>query len=240
MLDMDQKKTMGYSEADRSIDLTELSVVLAVKSNDPSIINPDFLRYNAIVDANLPPIQGSFITTPVFSQVSFEGGFTVRADPEHIIFEQTGSPLTEEDIRCGGMAKRYLEKVPQVSCKAIGINPKGFRKVSSVAREKVSNALREGGSWASFKDVGPEIHLRATYRYERRIIILDISDMTMPESGGSETPGMMFQANIHRDIYETNQQKYVDTLFAILASWREDLEDFRRLVNKFDPQRFES
>ncbi len=42
MLDMDQKKTMGYSEADRGIDLAELSIVLVVKSNDPSIINPDF------------------------------------------------------------------------------------------------------------------------------------------------------------------------------------------------------
>ena len=237
MSGVSRKKTPEKGTVDRGIDLVEFSVVLVVKSNDPSIVNPDFLRYNAIVDANLP-VQEPPITTFAFSQAIFKGGLAVKALPERMIFEQTGSPLAEEDIRCVETAKRYLEKAPQVSCNAVGINPKGIRESSGTAREKVSNALIERGSWASFRAVVPEILLKAAYRYEDRMIALDISNARTQEEGGSEASVMMFQANIHRDIREVNQQQRVAKLSSILESWREDLADFHSLVDKFDSRRF--
>ncbi len=118
MSGVSQKKTPEDGMAGQSIDLTGLSVVPVVQSNDPSIINPDFLRYNAIVDANLP-IQESPIATPAFSQAIFKGGLAVKAVPGRVIFEQTGFSLAEEDIQCVETAKRYLEKAPLVSPRAI-------------------------------------------------------------------------------------------------------------------------
>ena len=81
--------------------LIELSIVLAAKadSNNPAILNPDFLRYNRIVDED-HEVQGSPITTPVFSQVAFKNGVKVTSAPDRVIFEQTGETLDETSIVC--------------------------------------------------------------------------------------------------------------------------------------------
>ena len=236
MSGVNPKQTQEDGEAGRSVDLVQVSVVLAVKSNDPSTINPDFLRHNSIVAADLP-VQEPPLTTSAFSQILFKGGLAVKAYQQRIIFEQIGTALVEEDIRCIETAKRYLENVPQLSCSAVGINPVGIRKSPGMEREKVSKALIEEGSWAAFEGVDPEVHLKSIYHYEDKTIVLDIASR---ENNGGVPSGMIFQANIHRDIREINQRQATAKLLSILDFWREDLAGFRLLVDKFDSRRFRS
>ncbi len=236
---MAQDKTSSDRGNDWSVDIVEFSVVLVVNPNDPSILNPDFLRYNRIVDDS-HQVQGDTIVTPAFSQVIFEGGLTVKALPDRVIFEQTGDALTPEGIVCPEMAKRYVETVPHAQYRAIGINPKAIRILSDASQEKVLCALSDKGSWTSFKDVMPQIQLKAIYQYNNRSIILDIVEAKKREEDGNESPGLLFQVNIHRDIPQTNPHKRIESLAPILNSWKEDLDDFRALVGKFNPQRFSS
>ena len=214
------------------VELVGFSVVLVANSNNPSILNPDFLRYNEIVDADLQ-VQGNPITTPAFSQVTFADGLTVKADPNRVIFEQTGDPLTRENVLCPEMANRYLEKVPHVPYSAVGINPKGYRVSPTAVPEKISTALRDMGTWMSFKDVHPEIHLKTIYKYESRMIVLEVIEARKRIKENVEVPGILFQANIHRDVPATNPQKRVEFVSTALASWKEDLSDFDTLVAKF-------
>ena len=125
---MTQEKTLDGLKNDRRVDLVEFSVVLVANSNNPTIINPDFLLHNEIVNADLS-LQGDPITTPLFSQVVFEGGIAVVATPDRVIFQQTGDPLALKDILCPKIAERYLKKVPHVPYSAVGINPKGYRQL---------------------------------------------------------------------------------------------------------------
>lgn len=214
------------------VELVGFSVVLVANSNNPSILNPDFLRYNEIVDADLQ-VQGNPITTPAFSQVTFADGLTVKADPNRVIFEQAGDPLARGNVLCPEMANRYLQKVPHVPYSAVGINPKGYRVSPTGVQEKVSTALLDKGAWMSFKDVHPEIHLKTIYKYESRMIVLDIIEAKKRMKNNVEIPGILFQANIHRDITATNPQKRVEFVSTALASWEKDLFDFDALVEKF-------
>ena len=236
---MTQDKISSDGRNDWSVDIVEFSVVLVVNPNDPSILNPDFLRYNGIVDDSIQ-VQGDTITTPAFSQVTFEGGLTVKAVPDRVIFEQAGEALTLEDIVCPNMAKQYVEKVPHVPYRAVGINPKGIRSLHDKSPERVLWALSDKGSWTSFKDVMPEIQLKAIYRYNNRAMILDIIEAKKRGKDGSESTGLLFQANIHRDVPQANQQARIESLASILVLWKNDLEDFRALVEKFNLQRFSS
>jgi len=219
------------NDAVGGIELIGFSVVLVANSNDPSIINPDFLRYNEIVDPNRP-VQGAPITTPAFSQVTFEGGLSVKADTNRVIFEQAGDPLASEDILCPEIANCYLQKMPHVPYSAVGINPKGFRISCTEKAEKVSTALRDNGAWLSFKDVHPAIHLKTIYKYDKKMIVLDVAEGTRPIDNDSKASGILFQANIHRDIPATNPQKRVELVSEILTSWEDDLSDFNALVAK--------
>ncbi len=234
---MDQK-THG-NDTRSGIELIEFSVVLVANSNNPSILNPDFLRYNEIVDANLQ-VQGTPITTPAFSHVTFADGLSVKADPNRVIFEQSGDPLVKKEILCPDIANRYLQKVPHVPYSAVGINPKGYKVSPTAVPEKVSTALLDKGKWMSFKDVHPEIHLKTIYKYEKRMIVLEVIEAKKRIKENVEIPGILFQANIHRDIPSTNQQNRFKMLSNILSSWEEDLSDFNTLVAKFTFQSIES
>lgn len=208
--------------------LIELSVVLVANSNNPSIINPDFLRYNKIVDDNYE-VQDSPISTPAFSQVKFKNGITIVSDPARVIIGQSGT-LDRKNVASPEVAKRYLECVPHVPYRAIGINPKGI--VYGQEPNPVVNMVRDNGLWMSFRDVIPEGQLKAIYRYTERTIFLDIGGTDVAENDQT-TSGTLFQANIHRELTETDAESRITRLSSILDSWGSDLEDFYNLTSKF-------
>lgn len=215
------------------VELSGFSVVIAATSNNPTILNPDFLRHNGIVSKNLktsedpPPIS-----TPAFSQIAFEDGFRLRADSARILFEQFASSLTEENIICADIAKNYIKTVPHVPYNAIGINLDGHRVLQE--REAVSNALIDKGTWMKFKTVAPDFQLKAVYELDDKAVTLHIKEDFIQKENGPEIPAIMFKANIHRDITETNQQMRINSLLSILDSWNGDLSDFFSLVQNFN------
>ncbi len=229
---MAQEK-MQAPKSDESVNLGEVAVVLVAQSNNPSIINPDFLHNNKIVNSDLS-LKGDPITSPLFSQVTFERGIVVQALPDRVIFQQTGDSLATEDILCPDIAKRYVEQVPHVPYSAIGINPKCYRYLSDELPEKISNILIKSEDLA-FKDVKPEVHLKTIYQYEKRMIVLEIIEARKQKNNEPESPIILFQANIHRDIPSAvDQQDRIKTISDILASWENDLSDFDALVKKFN------
>ena len=226
---MNQTQSSG-SDGENDIKLIELSVVLVANSNNPSIINPDFLRYNKIVDDSYE-VQDSPISTPAFSQVAFKNGIAVASTPDRVIFKQSGT-LDRENVVSPEVAKRYLECVPHVPYRAIGINPKGFRSAAGEEPTPVSDMLRGNGLWTSFEDVTPEVQLKAIYRYSERNISLDIARADVTENG-KKTFGTLYQANIHRELSETDTESRVTRLSSVLESWSSDLKDFYNMTSKY-------
>lgn len=218
---MGKTSTANTPSNQASFKLVELSVVLVAGQSDPSILNPDFLRYKKIVDpdlsldANAPPIS-----TPTFSQVVFKNGVVVKAGDNRIFFEQTGNPLTTGDICCPEIAKRFIDQLPNFHYQAVGINPKGIQTFSG--NIKVSDALVDRGNWLSLPEAKPEVQLKTVYRLTDKIITLELIE------GPDKTGQVLFQANIHRIL------KNEKDLSPILDSWKKDLDDFKELVTKFN------
>ena len=213
----------------REITLFEFSVVIAANFNNPAILNPDFLRYNDIVD-NQYEVNDSPITTPAFSQVKFNNGISVSSTPDQVVFQQTGDGLSRNEIYSPSIAMRYLKCVPHVSYSAIGINPKGFSIKQS--ENHVLNMLREGGSWIRFKDISPAVNLKTTYDFGDRKIALEISRshrLTISKN----LAGTVFQANFHHKSQGRNVSSRINHLISILESWKRDLDDFFDLVDKY-------
>ena len=215
-----------------SIELVQLSVVLIADNVDPSIINPDFLRHNGIVDHGLQTGQPP-VSTPVFSQVAFEDGFTVTAQTDRVEFVQRGEALTEDAVS-PNVARRFLEEFPYPSYKAIGINPTGINPLDPGSVGGVSDALIDRGAWMAFEDVSPVVSLKAVYPCENRQITMDVHDAKRLNTDGSERPGLLFAANIHRDVSETDQGRRIARLMSILSAWKDDLSNFQILVAKFN------
>ena len=204
-------------------------------SNNPSILNPDFLFHNGIVDAT-HKVRDPRISTPAFSQVVFEDGLAVKADPDRVVFEQRGSQLDLEEVVCPEIARRYLEKVPHVPYRAVGINPKGHRRLPVKTAHRVASALVDRGAWMSFKDLAPEIQLKAIYRYTDRTIFMDICEGGESGQEARLVSGMLFQGNIHREIRATDATRRIQAMSSIISSWTKDLDDFISIAARFDSQ----
>ena len=216
--------------------LSGISVVLVANSNNPTILNQDFLYHNGIVpkdwtlEKNMPPVM-----TPAVSQITFENGFKVIAELNRILFEQFTVPLKEEDIVCADIAKRYLRTVPHVPYTAVGINLHGYRTYQKQASETVSDLLIKKGGWMNFREAAPSFQVKAVYGYEDKTITLDIAENFIKEKDAKEVPAVVFNANIHRDISdETNQQMRVSKLVSILDSCNKDISDFCLLTKEFE------
>ena len=222
------------------VTVIELSVVLVADGIAPSIINPDFLRQNGIVDPDLQlQVEPPLISTPVFSQVAFEGGLAVTAQPDRFVFVQRGELLTE-NVASPRIARCFLEKVPYTPYKAIGINFTGAKLLDRESVGGVANALIKGGKWMAFGDILPAVSLKTVYSCENKQITMDIQDARRREDDGSESPGLLFVANIHRDISETSQEQRIAKLMSVLSTWQDDLSDFKNLVAKFNLGRYAS
>ena len=219
--------------------LVELSVVLVANGMEPSMINPDFLRHNGIVDRDLPT-TGQPISTPVFSQATFEGGVTVTAEPNRFVFVQQAEPLHEDACSVPEIARRFLNKVSHLQYNATGINAKAVRSADGESVDGVANALVDGGRWMAFNDVFPVVGLKAVYNYDDRKITLNIDAAKRKNNDGSESNGLLFQVNVHRDVTEAGPQERIERIRSILSGWRDDVSDFELLVEKVDSRKSES
>ncbi len=229
---MAQSSRAAKGGHDTDIGLVELSVVLVANQNDPSILNPDFLRFNGIVDKALELKQPP-MSTPMFSQLVYEGDISVRAEPHRFVFEQKGQPLNEDECVVPEIAEHFVKTVSHIPYNAIGINAKSFRSPNHKSRYSVADTLLDSGEWMSFRDLRPDIHLKAIYNYESRRISLDFGGVGAIRNDGAMGQGLVFQANIHRDIGEGNQEQRIEKASSILGAWKDDISDFNSLVAKF-------
>ena len=216
------------------ITLRELSVVIAADQNNPSILNPDFLRHNEIVPADLVVRQSACLSSPMYSRVEFEGNLTVTAEPNRVIFAQTGQPLDEDTAsRIPQMATCFVKALPHVTYRAIGINPKGVFVPESESSVDILNVLKERGRWTPYYDVPPEITLGALYRYQGKMIHLNISADNSEQHSGTASGGIQFQINFHHDVDEQVQRGRIDQMVSVLSDWKSNLGEFHTLVSKF-------
>ena len=97
----------------------------------------------------------------------------------------------------------------------------------------MADTLLDGGEWMSFMDVRPDVLLKTVYSYEGRRITLDVGGVGALRGNGALGHGLLFEANIHRDIAERDQEQRTKRASAILGAWKDDISDFNELVAKF-------
>lgn len=226
---------MSADGNNRDLVLSGFSVVILANSNNPTVLNQDFLYNNGIVPKDwILEDSMSPVITPAVSQIVFKNNFKIVAELNRILFEQSATPLKEEGIVCADVARRYLMTIPHVPYTAVGINLHGYRIHREQASETISDLLINDGGWKNFKEATPGFQVKAVYQYGGKTVTLDIADDLVGEKESAAVPAMVFNANIHRDISdETNQQMKVSKLLSVLDSCNQDISDFHLLTEKF-------
>ena len=220
--------------AGSSVHLAQLSVVLVANQVDPSILNPDFLRHNRIVDPDAQ-VGAPSVSTPQLSQVTFQDGIAVKANHNRVIFEEADDPLRPDCVRSPSMAIRFVTLFPNILYKAIGINPVAIPFLDGAVDERVAiqNALVDKGQWLRLGEQSPKLGLRTVYRLQDRTVFLEILDGEASEADAHPPSVVAFRSNIHRDLDEPDHVARNQRLLSVLAKWEDDLKDFEQLIGQF-------
>lgn len=217
----------------KKVDIQEFAVVVVARNHNPTILNPDFLKYNEIVPADWELAEVP-ICTGVFAQVRYKNGITIVTQVDKVIFTEMMGARGIKDAQIPKIAIKYIETLPHVDYHAIGINPKGHvvADTEEQARYYILNHLIASGPWKLFEGNQPKVTTQFVYPIEQGSLNLTLEDSFLSPPGQKPVPILILTSNFHRDIVAESNKEKVAKVTKIIQSWKEDVETFRSLVEK--------
>ena len=209
------------------IQLVEVSVVLVGEANNPTILNPDFLENHVLPTPW--PLKDSPVCTPVFAQVSYTNGVSVRSEPNRVSFEQNATDSSGTDVLVADLALKYVRAVPHVKYTAVGINPTVIMTVNHDLFELV-HLIRSDVN-LRHKQILPTVQMKLIYLFPTKRITMEMRNVV---SKSESKKGIRFQGNIHRSDIGGAQHKRIERLEQIIGSCDHDIRDFTALVRDLD------
>lgn len=128
--------------------LRSVSVVVTAEFHNPSILNPDFLVSRGIVPADWTVSQP--VTTPALSVVQYENGVGWTVNPSQLTVTQSAGPDFGGACDVHRLVPSYLEKLPHVPYRSLGLNCEVVISEPEPRRRLVE---RFGASWLGTESV---------------------------------------------------------------------------------------
>jgi hypothetical protein len=189
--------------------LLQISIVIVGAENNPTVLNPDFLHYNKIVREEWHwRLAAPAISTPPFSQVTYDSGVTITVDPTKIQIVDSSAAPSLENTRILELARSYVTTLCHVRYSATGIN-----FISGLHVPKPSDYLKtrfiRHGSWDTDRHPLNDVGLRFVYPLSdgRIVFSLDSGEVQLPSTEENTptqtTKAVLINANFHRDCRES-------------------------------------
>ena len=207
----------------------EISIVLLAASHNPSLLNPDFLKYNKIVPARLglatPPI-----CSEVMSQVVYAEGLAILSQSNQLIFTEQVRGRSLDDLLIAEAAMNYVRTIPHVQYTAAGTNPKAYATPDRAAAEVLLASMVAEGPWREFRGAKPVVEIQLRYPLADTRVGLSIKAGDKATAPGVENV-ILFAGNFHRDIKEPVVSEASVRAIEFVNGWRDDLIVFQELVD---------
>jgi hypothetical protein len=216
------------------LEIFELTVVVRARLHNPSILNPDFLKYNEVVPIDWE-LAESPVCTEIVAQVKYKNGVSIVAQPNKVIFAELLAGPSTYEARVPGLAKKYTETLPHVKYDALGINPKGLVVADSEAEAEsfLIEKVIMPGPWKTYAGGAKDIKLALQYSVNDAKMMLDAESAETGQQGPypKGTPIVVFGANFHREISNCEPKQRLERAHEAIDRWRDDLTAFESMVN---------
>ena len=220
--------------------LVQLNVYLFNPGISPGLINPDFLRYNEIVDPTWQ-LERPVVIEPESSRIRYSNGLSLSAYDNHVVITQnaaadlersTVTPLTSSNVICVGVAERYLQLVPtDYPYEMVSIDPLGWIDIPQETLSTLSSPLQEVAEEMRFNRVIPNVQARARYELEDKHIVLYASEVS-PQVANNGLR-LRFAGEVIRNVEEEDLGEQVKSIATVLGNWEQDINDFKDLATRF-------
>jgi hypothetical protein len=215
-----------------NLTLQELAIAITAKNLNPTVLNPDFLKYTDIIPSDWEPARPPIYTNQSV-QIVFQSGVAIVAQPNRVIFLEALNDKTLQNVQVAAIAGRYVEKLPNVEYEAVGINPKGyvtFPEPNGAYQYFLENILASG-SWQRFGQAPVKAAVQLAYTLERSQLNLTINEATLQLPEEQALPAVLFSGNFNYEITANSRDDRLQETQRFLESWQADLETFRSLID---------
>lgn len=214
------------------INLTNFSIVVLAQAHNPTILNPDFLKNNKIVDASFTP-KDVYCTPPV-SQVSFYEGVSIIAEFERLQFIDYVSERIPHDSSIPEIAKKYISTLPHVRYSAVGINFAGhyFWENKAAINTFLTDKFIKDGHWLSAGDKLSDIGLKFVYLFGKTKCTVSIESTRISRKENEKIPVILINANYNLDVKDNNIQE----IKSFISDWKIQNERFTSFLEKIFPK----
>lgn len=191
---MDAPGSARGKRFEMELKMVSTAVVVLSEGNNPRLLNPDFLERNRIVSAEWK--AQDVVVTPPFAQVVYENGvhFVVEINKFQVQVSKPAALEWKKDLP--DMTTAYLQLLPHVTYRAVGIN---FVFITHVFSGSPITKLLQDGPWLASEGgvTGATIEFHYTKRvpqFNVKIALQEPPDLTTGKGNG-----VILTVNYHRD-----------------------------------------
>lgn len=209
----------------------ELAIVIAAKNQNPSILNPEFLKYSGII-----PTEWEFAGKPMlssnFTRVSFKNGVSIVGEPNRVIFAEAIADKTTATVSSAKVAQKYVQTLPNMDFQAVGINPRGFVAFKEIdaARKFITENLLSAGAWKEEGEVPMQASLNLVYRLQNTPVALSITQAELRQKD-KIIPIVIFSGNFSYQVTGNNAEEKLGFINRSVENWFNDVTRFSDLIN---------
>ncbi len=220
----------------KKIELQELAIVIAIKEIDPTLVTPEFLKYSQIIPTEWE-VSGQPARSFQGSQVTFNNGVTVLAQPQRISFAELAVNKRPAELEIPKLATKLVDVLPNLSFVGVGINMRGYIDFGTdrrLAREFMFQNLLAPGSWQQLGNAPVQAGINLGYTFDERRLNLTINEATIQTAEEQINSIALFAGNFDYDIVNTiAPAAHTQRIEQVITNWQRDLELYQEVVGRF-------
>lgn len=211
----------------------ELAIVVSVKTQNPTILNEDFLKQTGIVPSDWKLAREPVYTDRV-AQIVFENGFSIAAQPDRVMFLEAVGDKDLATISAGEVAQKYVATLKLADYQAVGINFRSYIAHSSSknASAYINTQLLAAGNWQDYGTGTVRASINLVYDLSERQLNLSINEASIQFPEQPATPVVLFASNFSYDISATPAEDKAAKVAELAGNWKQDLSEYTTLINE--------
>jgi hypothetical protein len=220
----------------KKINLQEVAIVIAVKELDPTLLTPEFLNYTQIVPASWI-VTGQPVRTLQGSQVTFENGVSVIAQPQRISFAELAVGKPHSELQIPKLAEKFVDVLANLNFMGVGINLRGYIDFGSdkrASRDFIFQNLLAPGAWQQMGTAPVQAGINLSYTFDDRRLNLNINEATLQTPDNQTSAIALFGGNFDYDVAGTiAPAAHTQRIKQIVTNWQRDFQLYQEVVDRF-------
>ena len=190
-----------------SVKMQNVAVVVLAASNNPRLLNGDFLKRHGVVPDDW--VVTDTLVTPPFAQVTFENGLQVIVEENRLHFRANSPEKFSWADELPRIAVAYTKLLPYVNYGGVGLNfiYKSDSPHGEAAEEAIIQMLLKPGPWLECNSGITGVVLDLQYRktFPQMNVKVGVLETAGPE--GRKLEGLLFNVNFHHEFQADNHEE---------------------------------